>query len=119
MEFEFSIQPHKYEPGVVFENAPCHGVYIEVGNDDTYDWFQEQGLEGNGYTILALVDALCRLKLKADAGKYQMEAEADNTWVYGRELEPINRLVAAFRLMTADEASLKILIESASRSLLE
>ncbi|MCJ7701849.1 MAG: immunity 51 family protein [Anaerolineales bacterium] len=119
MKFEFAIKPHEYEPGIVFEDAACHGVYIEVGSDDTYDWFRKQGLEGNGYTVLGLVDSLCRLKLQEDTGKYLMEAEADNTWVYGREKEPIDRLVDEFREMTADEAGVKRLIENASSGMLD
>jgi len=119
MRFEFAIEPHKYEPGSVFKNAPCYGVYIQVGSDETYDWFQQQGLEGNGYTILGLVDSLCRLKLQDDIGKYKMEAEADNAWVYGRKKEPIDRLIEKFKEMTADEDGLKKLIENASSDMLD
>ena len=97
MMLEFVIKAHEYELGTVFEDALCYGVYIQVGSDDTYNWFRKQGLEGNGYTILGLVDSLCRLKLQDDIGKYEIEAEADNTWVYGREKEPIDRLVEKLR----------------------
>jgi hypothetical protein len=117
--FDFVISPHEYKAGAVFDDAPCYGAYIEVGSDETYEWFRERGLEGNGYTILALVDALCRLELPNDASKYQMEAEADNTWVYGPEKAPIERLVATFDQVTKDEAGVKRLIEHASDDLLE
>ena len=65
MTFNFVISTHEYEAGPVFEDAICYGAYIEVGSDETYEWFRERGFEGNGYTILALVDALCKLDLKA------------------------------------------------------
>jgi hypothetical protein len=119
MIFDFDISTHEYETGSVFEDATCFGAYIEVGSDKTYEWFQEQGFEGNGYTILALVDALCKLELKDDAGKYEMEAEADNTWVYGREKAPIDRLLARFQEVTKDKAGVKMLIENANDDLME
>jgi hypothetical protein len=119
MTFDFIISPHKYDAGSVFDDAPCFGAYIEVGSDETYEWFQEQGFEGNGYTILALVDSLCRLELKDDAGKYEMEAEADNTWVYGKEKAPIDRLLAGFAEATKDEAGIRRLIDHASDDLME
>jgi hypothetical protein len=119
MTFDFAISTHEYEAGSVFEDAACYGAYIEVGSDETFVWFQEQGFEGNGYTILALVDALCKLELKDDAGKYEMEAEADNTWVYGREKAPIDRLLARFREATKDKDGVKRLIEYASDDLME
>jgi hypothetical protein len=119
MTFDFVISTHEYEAGSVFDDATCFGAYIEVGSDETYEWFQEQGFEGNGYTILALVDALCKLELKDDSGKYEMEAEADNTWVYGREKAPIDRLLAKFLEATKDEAGIRRLIENASYDLME
>lgn len=119
MKFEFVITAHEYESGSIFEDSPCHGVYIEVGSDDTYNWFRQQGLEGNGYTIFGLVDSLCRLELQDDLGKYVMEAEADNTWVYGREKEPITRLVEKFKSAIADEAGIKKLIDHANPDMLE
>jgi hypothetical protein len=48
-----------------------------------------------------------------------MEAEADNTWVYGREKAPIDRLLAAFEQATADEAGVRRLIENADADLME
>jgi len=119
MTFDFLISTHAYEAGSVFDDAICYGAYIEVGSDETYEWFQDQGLEGNGYTILALVDALFKLELADEAGEYEMEAEADNTWVYGREKAPIDRLLAKFREVTKDAAGLKHLIENANADLLE
>jgi hypothetical protein len=119
MTFDFVISPHEYEAGSVFDDAPCYGAYIEVGSDETYEWFRERGFEGNGYTILALVDSLYRLELGDDAGKYQMEAEADNTWVYGPEKAPIDRLLERFRAVTKDEAGVERLIEHASDELME
>ena len=53
------------------------------------------------------------------AYKYEMEAEADNTWVYGREKDPIDRLLAKFQEATKDEAGIKRLIENADDDLLE
>ena len=117
MIFDFVISPHEYKAGSVFDDAVCYGAYIEVGNDETCEWFREQGLEGNGYTILALLGSLCELELKDDAGKYQMEAEADNAWVYGREKAPIDRLLASFNQAIADEAGVRRLIENASDDL--
>jgi hypothetical protein len=121
MMFNFIISPHAYEAGTVYEDSTCHGAYIEVGDDETYEWFQAQGYEdeGNGYTILALVDSLCRLELMEDLGKVEMEAEADNTWVYSREKAPIDRLIAAFEQATADEAGVRRLIENADVDLME
>jgi len=118
-QLDFVISTHAYKPGTVYEDATCYGAYIEVGNDETYEWFQEQGLEGNGYTVLALVDALCRLDLGDDAGQYQMEAEADNTWVYSREQAPIERLLAKFREAAQNQAGIQRLIEHARDELLE
>jgi hypothetical protein len=119
MKLNFLISPHQYEAGSVFEDAICYGVYIEVGDDETYEWFVEQGLEGNGYTILALVDSLCKLELENNAEQYEMEAEADNTWVYSREKHPINRLIEKFGEATKDERGVRRLIENASHDLLE
>jgi hypothetical protein len=121
MTFHSTISPHEYKAGTVFDDATCYGAYIEVGSDETYEWFREQGLEGNGCTILALVDSLCKLELKEDTGKYRMEAEAgaENTWVYGREKAPIDRLLVAFDGATKDEASVKRLVANASDDLME
>ena len=119
MDFAFSVQQHEHKAGTVFDDAVCHGVYIEVGSDECEQWFNEQGLEGNGYTILALVDSLCRLDLLDDKGKYEMEAEADNTWVYGRDKAPIDRLVAKFKECASDETGIRRLMENASKDLLE
>ena len=117
--FDFIISPHEYEAGSVFDDTPCYGAYIEVGSDETYEWFRERGFEGNGYTILALVEALCRLELGDDAGRVQIEAEADNAWVYGPEKAPIDRLLAKFDQLTQAEAGIRRLIEHADDNLLE
>ncbi len=117
MIFDFIISPHEYKAGTVFDDAACYGAYIEMGNDETYEWFREQGFEGNGYTILALVSSLCKLELQDDAGKYQMEAEADNTWVYGREKAPIDRLLARFDQVAASKEGVRKLIENAGDDL--
>jgi len=119
LTFDFVITPHEYEAGSVLDDAICYGAYIEVGSDETYEWFQEQGLEGNGYTVLALVDSLCRLELGDEAAQIQMEAEADNAWVYGPQKAAIDRLLAKFAQVTQDEAGVKRLIEHASKDLLE
>lgn len=119
MKFNFVISPHEYEPGTVFKDAICHGVYVEVGDDETFEWFQEHELEGNGYTVLALIDSLCKSELKEDLKKYKMEAEADNAWVYGRDKEAIDRFVKKFRAATKTEAGVKLLIKNASKKLLE
>ena len=119
MKFEFSISPHEYEPGTVFDDATCYGAYIEIVDEATQEWFRQHGFEGNGYTALALVDSLCRLELKDDEGKYEMEAEADNTWVYGREKAPVDRLLAKFAEISKDEAGVSKLIKNASDELME
>jgi hypothetical protein len=119
MEFDFAISTHQYKAGTLFDAAACYGAYIEVGSDETYEWFREQGFEGNGYTILALVDSLCKLELQEDAGKYHMEAEADNTWVYGTDKTAIDRLLAAFEGATENAAGVKRLIANASEALME
>lgn len=119
MTFDFFISTHEYEAGSVYDDATCYGATIELGSDETFEWFQEQGLEGNGYTILALVDSLCKLELRGDAGKYEMEAEADNTWVHGREKAPIDRLLAKFQEATKDAAGVERLIANADDDLLE
>ena len=66
-----------------------------------------------------MVDSLCKLELEGDAGKYEMEAEADNTWIYGRKQSPIDRLLAKFKEVTKYEAGVKWLIENASDDLIE
>jgi hypothetical protein len=119
MTFDFVISPHEYEAGTVFKDATCYGVYIEIGSDETFNWFQEQGFEGNGYTLLALVESLCKLTLKDVIDKYEMEAEVDNTWVYSREKQPIDRLIEAFREATNSEDGIKHLIDNASDELME
>ena len=48
-----------------------------------------------------------------------MEAEADNTWVYGRDKAPIDRLVAKFNECARDEAGIRRLIKNASKDMLE
>jgi hypothetical protein len=50
MTFDFVIASHEYEAGSVFDDAICYGATIEVGNDETFEWFRERGFEGNGYT---------------------------------------------------------------------
>ena len=119
MKFKFIVSPHEHEPGSVFKDAVCHGVYIEVGDDPTFEWFQEHELEGNGYTVLALIDSLCRSDLKDDLKKYKMEAEADNAWVYGRDKDAIDRLIKKFKEATKTEDGVKLLIKNASKKLLE
>ena len=119
MAFDFVISPHEYPAGSVFDDAICYGAYIEMGSDETYEWFRALGFEGNGYTILALVDSLCRLELGDDAARVQMEAEADNAWVYGPEKAPIDRLLVTFEQATQDEAGVRRLVEHASDDLME
>lgn len=119
MKPKFKISPHEYEMGTPFKDAVCYGVYIEVGDEATAEWFQDQDLEGNGYTVLALIDSLCRAELKEDRKKYQMEAEADNAWVYGRDKEAMDRFVQKFKAVTKTEAGVQQLINKASKKLLE
>lgn len=115
----FTISPHRYEPGTVFEDAVCHGAYFEVGSEATVEWFAAYELQGNGYTVLALLDSLSRTQLKADRKKYAMEAEADNAWVYGQDQEAIERFIAAFKAATSTEAGVLELMKKASKKLLE
>ena len=119
MKFRFKISPQEHEAGSVFPDAVCHGAYFEVGDDATFEWFQEQELEGNGYTILALLDSLSRTQLKEDRKKYKMEAEADNAWVYGKEKDAIEQIIKAFKAATKTEAGILELIKKANKKLLE
>lgn len=119
MQLSFIYSHHAYEGGSIFEDAICHGVYIEVGDAATITWFQKQGLQGNGYTVLALIDALCRTELTDDREKYAMEAEADNAWVYGRDPAAIERLVHRFKANTATIAGVEKLIKAANAEFIE
>lgn len=119
MQLSFIYTQHAYEPGSIFEDAICHGVYIEVGDTAAIAWFQKQGLQGNGYTVLALIAALCRTELADDHEKYAMEAEADNAWVYGRDQAAIERLVNHFKATTATVAGIEKLIAAANPEFLE
>lgn len=119
MQLSFIYSHHAYERGSIFEDAICHGVYIEIGDAASITWFQKQGLQGNGYTVLALIDALCRTALADDREKYTMEAEADNAWVYGRDPAAIARLVTRFQANTATVAGVEKLLQAATEELLE
>lgn len=119
MQLSFLYSRHAYESGTIFADAVCHGVYIEIGDAATLTWFQTQGLQGNGYTVLALLDALCRTELADDRELYVMEAEADNAWVYGRDPAAIERLVTHFQATTATVAGVEKLIQAATEELLE
>ena len=118
MNLKFKVSLHEYPAGDIFDDEPCHGAYIEVGDDATYEWFRAKGYEGNGYTVLALVESLRRTQLK-DIGQYEMEAEADNTWIYGPKKEPIERFLVAFESSTATEEGVLALIEKSSKKLME
>lgn len=118
MNLNFKISPHEYAAGQIFDDAPCHGAYIEVGDELTYEWFQSKGYEGNGYTVLALVESLRRTELH-DEDQYKMEAEADNAWVYGPKKEPIDRFLSVFVTATATEEGVLKLIENASDEFME
>ncbi|MCP4140848.1 MAG: hypothetical protein GY755_11255 [Chloroflexi bacterium] len=119
MIFNFIVSKHEYKIGIVFDDAICYGAYIEVGNDETYEWFQAKGFEGNGYTILALVHSLCELEFKEDVNNIEMEAEADNTWVYSREKHLIDQLLEKFEEISKAEKGIQKLIKYGSSDLLE
>lgn len=119
MKFDFDVQQEEWEAGTLFDDAVGYGAYFQVGSNECEQWLQDQGLEGNGYTILGLVESLCRLELSEDQGKYEMEAEADNTWVYGRDKSAVDRLVAKFNDCTKDEAGVQRLIKNGSEDYLE
>jgi hypothetical protein len=119
MKLHFIISMHKYEVGTVFDDGFCYGAYIEVGNDETFHWFQAQGYEGNGYTILALVNALCKSEMPEELNKIEMEAEADNTWVYSREKKLIDDLIEKFVESTRNVDNVKRLLKYANPELLE
>lgn len=119
MNFNFIISKHEYAPGVVFDDSNCYGAYIEVGNDETYEWFQKEGLEGNGYTILALLHSLANLEFKEKSKEIEMEAEADNAWVYSRQKAFIAEFLHKFDEIAKTEAGIKKLIKHASNDLIE
>ena len=119
MSFNFMIQRAEYKPGELFDDNNGFGAYFEVGDDPTYEWLQEKGFDGNGYTVLGLIDSMCRLDLTTDAGKYEMEAEADNAWVYGQDKDAIERLIAKFEECTANADGINRLIENGDEEILE
>ncbi len=118
MNLNFKISTHEYPAGEIFDNDPCYGAYIEVDDEATYEWFKSKGYEGSGYTVLALVESLRRTELH-DKDQYEMEAEADNTWVYGPKKKPIDCLLSAFAAATATEEGVLKLIENASDEFME
>jgi hypothetical protein len=119
MNFDFIVSTHEYKAGVVFDDGDCYGAYVEVGNDETFEWFQDHGLEGNGYTILALLHSLGNLEFKDEINSIEMEAEADNAWVYSRQKPLTDEFLSKFEEIAKTEKGIKKLIEHASSDLIE
>lgn len=85
----------------------------DYDHDETVRWFEEQGLMGNGYTLDALIDSICRSELADVYDQLEFSPEADSALVSSRNETAIKRLVVLMKKMLSDPAAIRLALEKA------
>jgi hypothetical protein len=87
-------------------------------DDATYAFFEERGLQGGGYTWLAIVKALLDLRMPGVLEQLRLiDAEADNMYAYSMDRALLERIADLIREACADRALLTAAMDHAGEQL--
>jgi hypothetical protein len=84
---------------------------MEPESDEVREFFEELGLQGGGYTWQGIVSALVDGKLPDLADELEVDAEADNMWVYALERGHLERVAALVRSVASSPAMIRRIVE--------
>lgn len=96
-----------------------HFLGIVGSSKEAYAIFDADGLQGGGYTWVALVPALARLAEPPITGEYQLDAEGDGAYVEARDPAVLDAFAAIIERAMADPALLRRALAAADPDVLE
>lgn len=95
------------------------GLSVESGDEQTYSFFNEQGLLGDGCTWHAVVDALVRTTMPRARPKLEFLSEAGGLLITCKDRQLLERVRLAIRQAIRSEDAIVLAIENARPELLE
>lgn len=105
-------------PTSIFENYDgrfCLTVMDE--SPSTSNVFDQQGLQGGGYTWEGIVRALVDMRMPGTLPTLDIGAEADNMYVYCKSRQVLEDIAALVQLAIADQTLLLAAIDHAGSDL--
>jgi len=97
------------------------GLFLSVhdSSEAAYAVFKERGLQGGGYTWIAVLDALAGLAVPPIVGDYDIDGEADNAYVNTNDPAVLDAFEAIVTRAMADMDLLNRAIDAADPEILE
>ncbi len=79
--------------------------------------FEDLELQGGGYTWEGIVRALIQMRLSSPPGGLEIGAEADNMYIYSRELSDLERVQELVKAADSDSILMRLAIDHAGENL--
>lgn len=95
------------------------GLRIASEDQETFDFFAEQGLLGDGCTWQALVDALVRAQMPGERHKLEFTCESESLLIMSEDRVLLERIEALVRDAAQSEEAILRAIADADPDLLE
>ena len=96
----------------IVELDDVFGLTLGSHDEETIEFFNEQGLEGNGHTWGGVVESIIRLEMPDSYDQLTLSPEADDLLVTCDERPPLERLSEFVRRYAADESLMARAIEN-------
>ena len=95
------------------------GLRVASEDQETFDFFEEQGLLGDGCTWQAIVDALVRAQMPDECDKLEMTCETESLLVISTDRALLERVQALVREAAQSEEAILRAIADADPDMLE
>jgi len=96
-----------------------HGLLVGSTDPDTIEFFNDRGLDGNGYTWNGIVDSIARLEMPSEHGKLDWSPEADDLLVLSSDPDLLKRLETLVQQYVGDESMMERALENADPEMMD
>ena len=104
---------------ILVELGDKRGLQVGTSDPDTIEYFNDRGLDGNGYTWSGVVDSIARLEMPSEYGKLDWSPEADDLLVISSDLDLLKRLETLVQRFAGDEAKMQSAMENADPEMMD
>lgn len=95
------------------------GLRVASDDEETFSFFEAQGLLGDGCTWQAVVDALVRTNMPSEHSKLEFTCESESLLIMGQDRALLERVEALVRQAVENDETILRAIADADSDLLE
>ena len=96
-----------------------YGLLVESDDPATSEFFEQRGLEGNGYTWNGVVESIARLEMAGECQKLDWSPEADSILILCSESEPLERLEQHIADYAGDDSKIESALAAANPEMMD